>query len=162
MPHLDDLDLEMLRTGEGTLAAAEHVIECAECREQMAFLDEMSRALRPEPTAIPPEVDHEIGLWIASRAQSIRRGRVFRWAAVPLAAAVVVLGVLTNLPGAPHASDVNGDGRLDILDAFAVARAVEKGDPLVEWDQNGDGVVDRADVDLLAFAAVSTTSGEPL
>ena len=53
---------------------------------------------------------------------------------------------------------MDGNGRIDILDAFTVARALaDKGrtGPLpAAWDVNGDGVVDQKDVDWLANAAV--------
>jgi len=53
------------------------------------------------------------------------------------------------------AGDVNGDGRVDILDAFALARCV-KASPsaCVKFDLNGDGVIDQRDIDLLAARAV--------
>ena len=52
--------------------------------------------------------------------------------------------------------DIDQDGRVDILDAFALARHIESPRETVgEWDMNGDGTVDRADVDVIARAAVS-------
>ena len=50
--------------------------------------------------------------------------------------------------------DIDGDGRIDIRDAFMLARQIERGGRRPAWDFNGDGVVDRADVDLVAMAAV--------
>ncbi|MEQ9406948.1 MAG: dockerin type I domain-containing protein [Fuerstiella sp.] len=53
------------------------------------------------------------------------------------------------------AADVDGDGRLDILDAFALARRIQTGSVRgTVGDQNGDGVVDEADVDLIAMSVV--------
>lgn len=79
--------------------------------------------------------------------------------------------------------DLNADGRVDILDALTlarrieipgeprpsalqpsnattiVARANERGRPGSEfWDINGDGVIDRRDVDAVARQAVSLTN----
>lgn len=52
--------------------------------------------------------------------------------------------------------DVDGNGLVDIRDAFAVARAIQAGHTTVpEWDRNGDGKVDGADVDLIALTAVT-------
>jgi hypothetical protein len=52
--------------------------------------------------------------------------------------------------------DVDGNGQIDIRDAFAVARAIQSGQPsMPEWDRNGDGIVDGADVDLIALTAVT-------
>lgn len=53
-------------------------------------------------------------------------------------------------------ADVNHDGRVDILDAYFVARKIARHEPLdPAWDVNGDGVVDQKDVDLIATLAVS-------
>ena len=57
-------------------------------------------------------------------------------------------------------SDIDGNGRVDILDAFKLARGiegVERG--ATEWDINGDGVVNREDVDYVAFKAVRLDKG---
>jgi len=58
-------------------------------------------------------------------------------------------------PPAAIREDIDGNGRLDILDAFALARHVVGEEPVkMEWDLNRDGVVDAADVDDVAYAAV--------
>ena len=59
--------------------------------------------------------------------------------------------------------DVDRSGRVDILDAFVVARLVDLQDHLDDqpaYDVNGDGKVDRADVDRIAMAAVDTTGSD--
>ena len=56
-------------------------------------------------------------------------------------------------------SDVNSDGRVDIVDAFLMARSLERGRSERSWDQNRDGKVDRGDVDRIAFAVVSLRRG---
>ncbi len=56
------------------------------------------------------------------------------------------------------AMDIDGNGRIDILDAFVIARAIESGSLLSStWDVTADGVVDLRDVDAVAAAAVSLT-----
>jgi hypothetical protein len=50
--------------------------------------------------------------------------------------------------------DVNQDGRVDILDAFELARALKRGETAGRWDLNGDGVVDERDVTVIAARAV--------
>jgi hypothetical protein len=56
--------------------------------------------------------------------------------------------------------DIDRDGRVDILDAFMLARHIEfSTPPKDEWDINHDGAVDRADVDLIAMASVSLDRG---
>ncbi|MEO1129230.1 MAG: dockerin type I domain-containing protein [Planctomycetota bacterium] len=56
---------------------------------------------------------------------------------------------------AAHPLDYDGDGVIDILDAFALARTIETQvaiEPM--WDLNGDGVIDDDDVVVIAQAAV--------
>ncbi len=57
-------------------------------------------------------------------------------------------------------ADVDRNGRVDILDAYRLARHIESRDRIeARWDLNGDGRIDRADVDLVAFAAVRLDKG---
>jgi len=57
-------------------------------------------------------------------------------------------------------ADIDNNGRVDILDAFRLARHIESRGPAeMKWDLNGDGQVDRADVDAAAFAAVRLDKG---
>jgi Dockerin type I domain len=52
--------------------------------------------------------------------------------------------------------DLNHDGKVDILDAFMLAKKLQ-GAPVLErtLDLNGDGVVDQRDVEIIAVHAVS-------
>jgi hypothetical protein len=53
-------------------------------------------------------------------------------------------------------TDINGDGKLNILDAYAMAKALKAGGVKGKaWDQNGDGQVNARDVRSLALAAVA-------
>ena len=84
--------------------------------------------------------------------------------AVVLVVAFVVTGPalspdLGRAPSPPEAvlarEDVDGNGHVDILDAFALARRVESsGEIDRSWDMNRDGLVDSEDVDHIALAAV--------
>lgn len=57
-------------------------------------------------------------------------------------------------------ADVDRNGTVNILDAFTLARHVESKRPSETiWDMNGDGLVDRRDVDAVAFAAVRLRKG---
>ncbi|MCA9063678.1 MAG: hypothetical protein KDA96_11485 [Planctomycetaceae bacterium] len=52
-------------------------------------------------------------------------------------------------------TDVDGDGRTDILDAFAIARTIRDDSPYSEqWDVNRDGRVDQSDIDVAVRTAV--------
>jgi hypothetical protein len=56
--------------------------------------------------------------------------------------------------------DLNGDGKVDILDAFMLARKLQDAhvsDP--HLDVNGDGVFDQRDVEAIASHAVSLAKG---
>jgi hypothetical protein len=121
--------------------------------------------------------------WAARRSQAQRRHtrRLLRWvgagaAAAAVAAAVVVAvklpfrepagpGVLAQsreavTPPAAVADarpgDVNRSGTVDILDAFALAKKIESAQNRGPgWeDVNGDGVLNKADVDRIAHMAV--------
>ena len=59
-----------------------------------------------------------------------------------------------------QAADIDRNGRVDILDAFKLARHIETaGSTETKWDFNGDGLIDRSDVDVVALAAVSLDKG---
>jgi hypothetical protein len=101
---------------------------------------------------------------------------------IAAAAAVIIFAFSLNLMQKPgprttssfiveaRAVDIDENGRVDILDAFKLALYVESAgstdkslSPVAstgqalrrqEWDINGDGLVDRNDVDLIALAAV--------
>jgi hypothetical protein len=56
--------------------------------------------------------------------------------------------------------DINHDGRVDILDSFALAREIKDGKTApASLDINGDGVVDDRDVKLLTVRAVRLEKG---
>ena len=55
--------------------------------------------------------------------------------------------------------DLDQSGRVDILDAFALARQLDSDVVPTHGDFNGDGIVDRADVDAIAMAAVRLPDG---
>ena len=85
----------------------------------------------------------------------------------PLTAAVVTIvaaGVLVWLTVHPRAAarpeDLNADGQVDMLDAFALASELQQGStPRPQLDLNADGVVDGRDVQALAARAVSLETG---
>ncbi len=137
------------------------------------------RALFEPPGAVPQQVDKAITdlakACLRERKHGTPRRLIvpLRWAAA--AAAVIGLGTIlyttvthNNPQSAIHnpqsvaegRADIDGNGRVDILDAFRLARSIEsRGQAEMKWDLNGDGLVDRKDVDLVAFAAVRLDKG---
>ncbi len=128
---------------------------------------------------VPPEVDRAVldrarRHFVGGRSSESRRRR-FRWVGlwkVAAAAAVIILAFSLDLtqrvePTADRsvlaraqAIDIDQNGRVDILDAFKLARHIESaGSAEKNWDINGDGLVDVGDVDMVAFAAVRLDKG---
>ncbi len=119
--------------------------------------------------SVPPEVDRAI-MDQAHRhfVRRQRRSRLLRRAgSIAAAAAVIIFAFSLNLTQKPGSStsqsilveaqaiDIDRNGRVDILDAFKLARHIESADRTdKKWDINEDGVVNRKDVDLVALAAV--------
>ena len=132
------------------------------------------RGLFEPPGAVPARVDKIILDQAKQRLVKPRRLIItLRWAAgMAAAAAIVAMGViLYQGPNHPSSSihhqsaaesrvDIDGNGRVDILDAFQLARRIEARGPVdVQWDLNGDGRVDKDDVNLVASAAVRLDKG---
>jgi hypothetical protein len=146
------------------------------------------KALFDPQGSVPPQVDRAI--LDAANKRFVRRGRclVVRWAASAAAAAAVIILLFAlntsderastqtaekfgatkirsvaadaHLKKAAAGADIDLDGRVDILDAFKLARYIKSAaHPDKKWDMNGDGLVNRKDVDLVAFAAVRLDKG---
>ena len=137
--------------------------------------DDLS-ALYARDVPVPPLVDERVLAAAARRFAHRRRvRRTVRWLEVgAAAAAVVAIGMwlidrpAPREPSAPPAvaarasarEDIDASGRVDILDAFALARRIEAHDAQnADWDINGDGAIDAADVDSIARAAVKIDRG---
>ena len=121
--------------------------------------------LQKERIFVPPTVDHAV---LRGTREHLRRLEGpqsdwkpwLSWAAMAACLALAVwLGERFSHPtrARPFArEDINRDGHVDVLDAFALARRIETGGTLdPRWDINGDGRVDRADVNAIAARAVS-------
>ncbi len=106
--------------------------------------------LRRAAEHLAPAGTHGRRLWI---------GPVAAAAAIALIAGVTALFLAaphTAPNGSPAQGDVNGDGQIDILDAFVVARGIESmADPPARWDFTGNGKIDSQDVEALAARAVA-------
>ncbi len=131
------------------------------------------KQLPHEPSFIPPTLDEAI-LRAARRHLSaparprLNRLRFLPWLAAAAAVLLVVViprffnkpASVANRGTAVSRGDLNHDDRVDILDAFALARQLQSGKtPNPQLDVNGDGVVDERDVTVLAARAVKLEKG---
>lgn len=132
----------------------------------------LSRAYREGPV-IPRGVDEAMmsAARVRLRRPVLARVGVRRLVVPAAAAALVLLFVWYAAPligparqGPPSmqgwripgiAGEVALEGDVDILSALRMAKAIQFGPGRAEWDLNGDGRVDLADVDALALRAVS-------
>lgn len=115
---------------------------------------------------VPPTIDETILRQSRLQLSKPERDR-FRWRrlvprfAIVATAIVLILAYIFVRPGSlahrPQFArgDVNQDGRVDILDAFVLAKHLKAG-PVIgaQNDVNGDGVVDDRDVADIASRAV--------
>ena len=138
------------------------------------------------PREIDAQVRNDAVAHFARTARKSRPGRLLRWVGGGAAAAAAVVLAAMLLPrsgsgpqplavmreahraAAPAASpmappvasaqDIDRNGRVDILDAFTIARALQaQNGPPDAWDVTGDGKVDQADIDRVAGSAVRVT-----
>ena len=127
-----------------------------------ARLSKELKTLYAPSRLIPPQVDDAVLAQAREHLGSFARSRILhfrRWlAAAALVALAAVLGSLwlfsRRLPEVAR-EDINRDGRVDVLDAFALARRLQQGvatDRL--FDLNGDGVVDQKDIDAITTRVV--------
>jgi predicted anti-sigma-YlaC factor YlaD len=163
--HPDEAELDAARTGEADAEVVAHLDRCPACRARSALHQRLGRELAEMPRIVVPA---EVDLAVTDLArEQLRRGqrprRLLRWVAPLAAAAAVLVAVVvprwTGTPAEPR--DVNRDGVVDILDALALARAVEGGTASAQWDFDGNARVDAADVDRVALAAVTVGGGTP-
>ena len=146
----------------------EYFDEDLDLRISPEFSADLNTLFKPH-FSVPPEVDRAIMDQAHRRfVRRQRRSRLLRWAgSIAAAAAVIIFAFSLNLTQRPGSStsqstlveaqavDIDRNGRVDILDAFKLARHIESADRTdKKWDINEDGVVNRKDVDLVALAAV--------
>jgi hypothetical protein len=144
------------------------------------FKSDLGNMFRPQ-SSVPPEVDRAI-LDRAGRKliRPQRRHYIIRRIGIIAAtAAVIILAFSLDLSRKPSPStsvtyfaetrsaDIDHSGRVDILDAFKLARQIESANNSESilslrkqgFDMNGDGLIDRGDVEFIAKAAVRLDKG---
>jgi len=169
----------------------EHFDEDLDLRISPKLSEDLNTIFKPQ-FSVPSEVDRAIIDKVHQHfIPKHWRHRIFHhislWR-IAAAAAVIIFAFSLNLtqkhgPSTSRtvlveaqAVDIDRNGRVDILDAFKLARHIESADrtktnlsPVSStgqalrkqgWDINGDGLVNRNDVDLVASAAVSLSRQE--
>jgi hypothetical protein len=148
--------------------------------EDLRVPSKLSNSLKAifEPQiGVPPEVDRAVMDRANKHFAAVQSGKPRRWRVhwawrIAAAAAVIIFAFSLDLTkqagpttdnfsiGKTQAVDIDRNGRVDILDAFKLARQIEIAGPAEkEWDINGDGQIDRSDVDVVALAAVRLDKG---
>lgn len=131
------------------------------------------KKLPPAQVTVPSAVDETILRQAREHLQDRRKvvpipsPKRAQWLAV--AASVTILGVALFLFTRPETpapitakfarEDINEDGQVDILDAYALTLKLDEGKTASTQDLNGDGVVDSKDADFIAQKAVQLTGG---
>ncbi len=133
----------------------------------------LAAALKEPPARrvfVPPAIDAAV-VNAARRHLAERPARprsLFSWFAWPAfaAAGLVLIGLIAVLnrgerePPEFAREDLNHDGRVDVLDAFQLARELRSSPkPGAGRDLNGDGVVDERDARWIAARAVKLDKG---
>ena len=156
----------------------EHFDEDLDLEASAKLSGDLNTLFKPQ-LSVPAEVDRAIldraGTHFTGREFPKIGRRRFRWVSlwkVAAAAAVVIFAFSLNLTNKPAptvhygdlakagAVDFDHNGRVDILDAFKLARQIELASNTgTDLDINGDGLVNRDDVDVVALAAVSLEKG---
>jgi hypothetical protein len=154
----------------------EHFDEDADLRISWKLSTDLKALFEPQ-IGVPPEVDQGVmdranKHIVPLQSGKCRRLRIHWGWRIAAAAAVIIFAFsldLTKQSGPPKDQfsqskiqpvDIDRDGRVDILDAFKLARHIETNGPTEKaWDFNGDGRIDRSDVDIVAHAAVRLNKG---
>jgi hypothetical protein len=143
--------------------------EDASLQAPFKLLAELGR-LPQERLFVPPTIDEAVLREARRYLGKPERPRFSWWRWIPRFAAAAALVALLTYGFVRHGSrsrppvfareDLNHDGRVDILDAFALARQLKAGPaPGPARDINGDGVVDERDVETIAARAVRLDKG---
>ena len=133
--------------------------------EQMptGLVDRLRALASKTAVLVPKSVDEVVVFRAQQRFAEVRRRRARFTAAwwTAAAASIALMAVVgLSLIQRPHyeRADLDRNGRVDILDAFSLARSLQRG-AVNGPDLNGDGVVNRADVDIIAAQAVKLKKG---
>ena len=159
--------------------------EDIESKLKSEFSADLKGLLEP-PNTVPPSVDKKIISMAQAKFSRKQNYKVLRWLAPLAAAAVIVAIVSLNIPqqlskkavvadkevarqtlSAPLMvksteilrEDIDQSGTVNILDAMKLDMQIKNAAAGPEYDFNKDGLVDKKDVDMVAFNAVRINKG---
>jgi len=129
----------------------------------LRLLTALREASQP-PIFVPPALDESLVRSVRRHFSPPKPGRPWWWRTLAWSAGAAILLVIFLWTRHPALSfdreDLNHDGRVDILDAFMLAREIQSGQrPDLGRDVNGDGKVDQSDVERIALDAVKLRKG---
>ena len=154
----------------------EHFVKDSDLRIPSKLSADLNALFEPQ-VGVPPEMDRAVLDRAHKHFAPLQSSKGKRWRIhwawrIAAAAAVIIFAFsldLTKQPGLKTGSltlskaqavDIDRNGRVDILDAFKLAKNIESaGNTETKWDFNGDGLIDRSDVDTVALAAVRLEKG---
>ena len=154
----------------------EHFDEDSDLRITSKLSADLYALFEPQ-VGVPPEVDRAVmdqahKHFVPLQSGKGKRLRIHWGWRIAAAAAVIIFAFSLDLTKKPEpttfryalsktqTTDIDRNGRVDILDAFKLARHIETaGSTETKWDFNGDGLIDRSDVDVVALAAVRLDKG---
>lgn len=133
-----------------------------------ALTDALRRLDRP-PHSVSPSVNEAIRSAARAHLADRRRARHARWVmagGLGGVAAAVIMGMLLQTQHSPSqpmqtvVGDIDANGRVNIIDAYLLARTLEQGGDAAAAasDLSGDGLVDGDDVKAIATLAVSISA----
>jgi hypothetical protein len=109
--HLDPLDLDALHAGEAPDEIRAHAAACPPCRSEAAALASLAARFALPPVLVPAGI----------KSKALRLPAWPRRLAIA-ASLLLAVGVLAVFRPHPLPDDANADGRVDIVDAFLLAK----------------------------------------
>jgi len=128
-----------------------------------ALAEQLRAAASKTALLVPPSTDEALLTRAREHFAEVRRrpnhfSRVWWTAAAACIALAAIAGLSLFQRTHYEQADVDHSGQVDILDAFALARRLQQGSATGP-DMNGDGMVNKADVDAIAARAVKLKKG---
>ena len=127
---------------------------------QTNYSDQLAKDLRrlyQPPTTVPGHVDQAILTQARKQLRPAKRIWLYRLSAAA-AVLLIVIGLVFMEKACTRpaiSGDIDHSGAVNILDALQLATQIKESMPLdPRWDLNGDGIVDRKDVDTVGYMAV--------